>query len=50
MDLQQISFWSFDASSTVGWLFQVLFALLTVFGWISTSIFVIVISGILVKE
>jgi hypothetical protein len=50
VDLQQTPYWSFDKSFTVGWLFQILFALLTVFGWISTSIFVIVISGIVSKE
>jgi hypothetical protein len=50
VDLQQTPYWSFDKSFTVGWFFQILFALLTVFGWISTSIFVIVISGIVSKE
>jgi hypothetical protein len=50
VDLQQTPYWSFDKSVTVGWVFQILFALLTVFGWISTSIFVIVISGIVRKE
>ena len=50
VDLQQTPYWSFDKSRTVGWFFQILFALLTIFGWISTSIFVIVISGILSKE
>ena len=50
VDLQQTPYWSFDKSLTVGWFFQILFALLTVFGWISTSIFVIVISGIVSKE
>lgn len=49
VDLQQTPYWSFDKSLTVGWFFQILFALLTVFGWISTSIFVIVISGIVSK-
>ena len=50
VDLQQTPYWSFDKSVTVGWFFQILFALLTIFGWISTSIFVIVISGIVRKE
>jgi hypothetical protein len=50
VDLQQTPYWSFDKSVTVGWFFQILFALLTIFGWISTSIFVIVISGIVSKE
>ena len=50
VDLQQTPYWTFDKSSPLGSRYQLLFSLLTVFGWISTSMFVIVITGIEKKE